>query len=537
MNNKILHKNYTKFERVYQPKLPLEIETIIPGDDSVRLLSQFVEEMDLSDLYSTYKRVNKANVRILLKIVLYAYMNKIYSSREIERACRRDINFMYLLEDHRPPDHATIARFRTVHFASCSRVMLAGSVNLLKAYGEISCENIFIDGTKIEAYANKYGFVWKKTIAKLQDKLEEKIAAFVAQCEDLYGIKVVWDGIVRPKHLKKLMKKLMALKKSEGIEFNYGPRASKNPLQCSVEILRGYMRKLKEYGRKLYICGNRNSYSKTDEDATFMHMKEDYMRNGQLKPGYNLQHGVDSEYVVWVTTGPERNDTMTLIPLLNEAESYLGFRYENVVADSGYESEENYSFLEGKGITAYIKPANYEISRTRKYRKDIGRSQNMTYLEDEDAYICADGRKLSKTDERLRRNRNGFRSEESIYRCSDCSGCLLKTRCIKGNNSSKPLEERDKSVYVSKNFERYRKEDLERITSDKGIKLRMNRSIQAEGSFAELKEDMRFRRFLTRGNVNVLAESILLAIAKNINKLHNKIQSGNTGRYLFEVQV
>ena len=214
-----LQKNYTEFSGGYQLKLPLNIETIIPENDSVRLLSQFVEEMDLTDLYSTYKRINSLSPRTLLKIVLYSYMNGDYSSRSMELNCKRDINFMFLLEGHSAPDHATLARFRSIHFAPCSKRILAEVSNLLFDLGEISGETIFIDGTKIEANANKYTFVWKKAVTKNQAKLLIKLADFVVECEQLYDIKIVYGDTVKIKHLKKLRKKLYALKEKKCITF------------------------------------------------------------------------------------------------------------------------------------------------------------------------------------------------------------------------------------------------------------------------------------------------------------------------------
>ena len=191
LHNK-LQKNYTLNQSVYQLKLPLNIETIIPENDSVRLLSQFVEEMDLTDLYSTYDRINSLSPRTLLKIVLYSYINGDYSSRSMELNCKRDINFMFLLERHKAPDHSTLARFRSLHFAPCSKRILAEVTSILFDMGEISGENIFIDGTKIEACANKYTFVWKKAVTKNQAKLLIKIADFVAECEEVYDIKIVY---------------------------------------------------------------------------------------------------------------------------------------------------------------------------------------------------------------------------------------------------------------------------------------------------------------------------------------------------------
>ena len=267
-----------------------------------------------------------------------------------------------------------------------------------------------------------------------------------------------------------------------------------------------------------------------------MRMKEDAMKNGQLKPAYNLQHGVDSEYITWLTIGPQPTDTTTLIPFLKSMEESLNFKYLKIVADSGYESEENYSFIEKNNQISFIKPSNYEISKTRKYQNDISRIENMKYNYDGDYYICQNNKKLYATNILTRKSRTGFKSRKTIYKCEDCSNCKYKSNCIKGHNFKIPLEQRTKKFETSKKFNRQRKEDLERIISAEGCELRMNRSIQAEGSFAELKQDMGFRRFLCRGKENVLAESILLALAHNINKLHNKIQSGKTGTHLFHIR-
>lgn len=235
----ILQKDYTVNQKIYQLKLPINLDYMIPVDDSVRLLSQFVEEMDLENLYSTYSRVseNQVSPRTMLKIMIYAYMNRIFSSRDIERACKRDINFMYLLEGATAPDHSTIARFRSLRFAQCSETMLAQVSNILYKLGEISGDAIFIDGTKIEACANKYTFVWKRAITKNMAKLLNKIAVLVSECEELYGIKLVYDNKVQMKHVKKLRKKLYALKHSEEIESVHGCGKRKTPIQRSIEKL------------------------------------------------------------------------------------------------------------------------------------------------------------------------------------------------------------------------------------------------------------------------------------------------------------
>ncbi len=528
------NKNYTTNEKYFQLQIPMNLNIIIPENDSVRLLSQFVEEMDLTCLYETYSilKENQVTPRQMLKIILYAYLDGRFSSREIERACHRDINFMYLLEGKPVPDHATIARFRSLHFASCAKQLLVQCSELLYELGEISGENIFIDGTKIEANANKYTFVWKRAVSKNQEKLGQKAALLVSECVETYALKPVWGGRVKIKTLKRLRKQLYAIKEQEEIKFVYGTGKRKALLQKHIEQLESYLEKLKEYNQKIHICGTRNSYSKTDSDATFMRMKEDHMKNGQLKPAYNLQHGVDAEYVVWLEIFPNSTDTPTAISFLKEMKENLSFKYRNIVLDSGYESEENYTYIEDNDQIGFIKPTNYEISKTRKYQKDISNRANMVYDSERDCYYCSQGHPLFAMATKQRKTASGYISTKTVYKCADCTGCPVKDKCIKGNHFKTPVDERFKSLEVSRKFERQRAECLQRISSKQGILLRINRSIQAEGSFADLKWDRGFRRFLCRGNANVYAECVLLAISHNIEKLHNKIQRGTVGIHL-----
>lgn len=528
------NKNYISNEKCFQLQIPMNLNILIPENDSVILLSQFVEELDLTILYDTYSilKENQVTPRQMLKILLYAYLDGRYSSRDIERACHRDINFMYLLEGKSAPDHATIARFRSLHFAPCATQLLSNCTEILFSLREISGKNIFIDGTKIEANANRYTFVWKKTVTKSQEKLGLKAAAFVEECINTYALKPVWGGKVKIKTLKKLRKTLLTIKDQERIEFVQGSGKRKSVLQKHVETLDSYLEKFKEYNQKLHICGQRNSYSKTDKDATFMRMKEDHMLNGQLKPAYNLQHGVDSEYIVWLKLFPNPSDGLTIVPFLEEMKQNLSFKYQNIVLDAGYESEEAYTYIEKNNQLAFIKPTNYEISKTRKYHNDIGNRENMIYDDTNDCYYCSQGYPLESIGIKTRRSQNGYISTRNIYRCKFCKGCPQKGKCIKGANWKTPEDERFKTIEVSRTFERQRTECLQRITSDEGILLRLNRSIQAEGSFANLKWDRGFRRFLCRGSSNVYAECVLLAISHNIEKLHNKIQNGTTRTYL-----
>lgn len=365
----------------------------------------------------------------------------------------------------------------------------------------------------------------------------DKIPALFQEAEEIFGIKVVYGNLIKQHHLKKLWKKMKKLQAEKGILFVHGIGKRKSLLQKKLEQLVEYMTRLKKYNQYLHIAGTRNSFSKTDHDATFMRMKEDAMKNGQLKPAYNIQFGVDSEYVVWITAGPQPTDTTTLIPFLESFKESVGHVYPNIVADSGYESEENYLYLEENKQLAYIKPSNYEQRKMRKYNADIGRRENMFYDAESDSYLCSNQKKIIKIGTRKVKSKTGYISEKTCYTCEECDGCPLKIKCIKGNNSKLPLEERSKNFEVSKIFQQKREETQKRITTQDGKMLRMNRSIQAEGAFAEVKANMDFRRFLCRGKQNILAESILLGLAHNVNKLHNKIQNSRCGSYLHPLKT
>ena len=252
------------------------------------------------------------------------------------------------------------------------------------------------------------------------------------------------------------------------------------------------------------------------------------MRNGQLKPAYNATLAVDAEYIVGALISQERSDAGTFIPMM-ERLKHLG--YIKPVADAGYESEENYTWCEKNGQMAFIKPANHDQAKTKKYKSDIGKRENMPYDAENDAYICHTGHRLEVAYELKTKSKAGYPIVTTVYSGTQCNGCPDKAKCIKGASKT-PLEERSKNLHVSKTFQRQRTEMEARINTDEGVLLRVNRSIQVEGAFGVLKQDMGFRRFLLRGQVKVETELLLLAMAFNVNKLHSKIQSNRCGAYL-----
>ena len=492
-------------------------EKVIPADDSVRLLDRVIEEMDLQALmraYDPHGRPPATPPRTMLKIVLYASMEHIYSSRKIQSSCERDINFIWLLDGAPAPSHFEIARFRSRRLAQCAEELFSQLVKKLYEMGEIQFAHLFVDGTKIEANANKYSFVWKKSTNKYEARLDAKLEKLLPSYCEKYGI---MTG-----ELGELLAQLEAM---VDFPFVHGRGKRKSELQRDIELIREFITRKAKYQRYNETFQGRNSFSKTDPDATFMHMKEDHMRNAQLKPGYNVQFGVEGEYITGVLVSSERSDQLTLIPLMEQMQGY-GADYEDVTADAGYESEENYSWFEAQQKPCYIKPQNYERSKTKKFKSNMALRENMAYDAEKDEYTCQAGQTLRAKYVGKRKNKNGFESEITYYECDDCSGCPFKKTCTRATGN--------RQIHVSKRFIEQRAASLARITSEQGILLRMNRSIQSEGAFGVIKQDYGFRQFLLRGQKKVTTEILLLAMAYNINKLHAKIQQNRTGTQLFE---
>jgi transposase len=436
---------------------------------------------------------------------------------------------MWLLEGHNAPDHNTIARFRTGRLREIVEPLFNQFIEKLYQAEEVLFANVFIDGTKIEANANKYSFVWKKTTEKLDAKLPEKATELAGRINTEFGTEFhpETDSDIGST-LRTMAVYLTEEKKRRGIIFANGKGQRKTELQRLTERALDLLEKKEKYQDYMSQFTDRNSFSKTDRDATFMHMKEDHMRNSQLKPGYNFQIAVENGYIVGMDLSAERSDIYTLIPMLSRLErNFPQNRFGSIVCDAGYESEENYDYVARHGYTSYIKPANYETQKKRNYKKWIGRPENMSYDPQADEYTCAKGRKLKVIGTKIdKKRRSRYPRELTIYQCANCDRCGFKNNCKKSKT--------EKRFEISKPFVTYRSESLRNITSDQGIVLRVNRSIQVEGAFGMLKEDYGFRKFLTRGKSNVFIECMLMCFSYNINKLHNKHQGRGNQVPLYE---
>ena len=471
--------NNNRFFKFFQPKL-FYINKDIDKDNPVRLLSTILEEMDFSNLMQVFPNKTKVHPVNMFAIIIYVYSRGIYSTRDIEYLCKDSQRTQYLLNSHNIPDYSTIARFLS-KATDVIHELFTQFLDKLFKLSEISTETIYIDGTKIEAYANKYSFVWKKSTLKYKERLEENILELIDDFNRYFDKD--FDDIFSVFSYLEIL----------NIQKVHGKGKRKSKEQILLEKAESYIERLKKYTNYLEILGERNSFSKTDNDATFMRMKEDYMRNGQLKPGYNLQIGVISEYIASYEIFHNPSDSKTLIPFLEKIKSQ-NIEIMNVVADAGYESLPNYEYLENNSYVSYIKPIYYEKSKTRKYKKDLNRVENLDYDEKENRLFRKDGLEL-----------------EFQYYSKDKKSVYFKN------------PETEKIIKYNKEFRRLSKISKSNIETEIGKQLRMNRSIQVEGAFAVLKEDMNLRKLKVRGKESVKREIALFCIAYNFNRYLAKL--------------
>ena len=516
----------------HQLIFPMGIEVCIPEDDMVRFFARECENLDYSNLYEAYTGSHyyfgpgrpPTDPKFLFQVCAFAYANDIYSSRKIEEACRKRIDFMWLLDGRPAPDHSTIANFRSGPCKEAIEDMFYQYTRYLDKIGATDHKVGIFDGTKMESFANRYTFVWRKTVEKNMAKLIEKAKAVL----DRLGI----QGDGTKDELRSVIGNKREKMAALGIVPVHGRGHRKSQMQRDSEELSGIFEKWQEYEGHLRIMGpDRNSYSKTDHDATFHRMKEDHMRNGQLKPAYNIQICVNSEFITGIGVYADRNDVNTFESFINTLIAKHGQKYEIASTDAGYESLANYRFLNSAGITSFIKPANYEQMKTKKFKKQIGRRENMTYNEDGDYYVCANLKRLVFVHEHTFVPKSGGEQINRVYRCENCEGCTRRQECCKSKDVNKPKE-----IEVNSEFIAYREESLANITSEYGIRVRTNRSIQVEGAFGVIKQDHHFRRFLCGGTRKVMSELYLLGMGYNIRKLYRKTMDDRLDNHLFRIK-
>ena len=564
----ISNKYYNEFFELGQQKINFSFfELHLPDDDPVYTLKKVLEDIDFSSLIARYSSKGRSgyNPIMMYALVTYANMRGIRSVDRIVELCERDLAFIWLAKGQKPKRDA---------FYEFKGEKLTGEVlddlnyqflRRLKKEGLITLEALYIDGTKIEANANRYTFVWRGSInyhlAGLLDTIDGLYTKYnTLLSENDYGQKYelgnaqmfIIEGMDKvravieknrkrkltkhkklpnntiieidncsPLEILKLQKNLSKIADGEGIEFVSGKGKRKSEIQQLYEELEHCGKRLMEYKECFEIMGkDRNSYSKTDLEATFMRMKEDHMLNGQLKPAYNVQIAVENYFIIHGYVSNDRTDYNTLIPVVDKHIKAFGELLKELTADSGYCSEKNLLYLKQNKITSYIKLQDHEKRKTRGYTKDISKYYNMTtqVFEDELYYICHDGRELRhiRTEEK---EQDGYTQTLEVYGCADCSGCEHKAKCLYKYNPDKDPD-KNKVMKINEQWEELKEESHANVQSEKGILNRQIRSIQTEGHFGDIKENENFRRFNYRSTEKVYKEFMLYAIGRNINKYH-----------------
>jgi transposase len=505
---------------------PVSFEALIPANHPVRLLNRVIDKLDISDIISQYKGggTSSYHPRMLLKILIYSYLNNTYSSRKIEKANKESI-YYHWLSGGNFPDHLTINNFRGKRLKDKIDNIFTQVVILLNQSNVVALEEVFTDGTKLESFANRYTFVWKGTIEKNKERLEKKIKLVLKNIEKEIAQEEQAqeeNQTFTPISSEELDKKIAQL--NEQLTQN---RAGKKAFKQVEKLRDEALPKLQGYERHLKKMGERNSYSKTDPDATFMRMKEDHMKNGQLKPAYNVQLSTEHNFITNYSIHQRPGDTATYKEHLESYGQKYGHYPHQAIADAGYGSLENYEFLDIHHIESYVKYNYFHKEQSKKFKTDIARIENLYYNAQLDCYICPMGQKMLPTGE-IKKHKSdlGYQYQTTIYQAINCNGCPLNGACHKQQGNRK--------IEVNKQLIEYKRQSRENLTSEKGRELRGRRCTEVEQTFGQIKWNKKFNRFLLRGIDKVSIEIGLIAIAHNFQKLAMLLTS-NKKSGLFDI--
>ncbi|HPQ22137.1 MAG TPA: IS1182 family transposase [Saprospiraceae bacterium] len=497
---------------------PPHLGEMIPLDHPARFINQFVDELDVTDILMTYKSGGTScyHPRVLIKILLYGYLNREYSSRVLERQCRENVVYMWLC-GMLQPDHVTINNFRSQKLKDGIKAIFGGVVEKLYESGYIDLKTQIVDGTKIESVANKYSYVWEKNVLRYSGNLKQKIEkiledidTYVSEDEDSTDV----SEHVSEKEEQKALEELSASDIEKKLE-RYTDQTAPVIKKKMNEITSKHLPKLKKYETQRAILNGRSSYSKTDPDASFMRMKDDVLGNGQLKPAYNIQLSSEDQYIINYTIHQNANDGSCYKAHTEDTIALLQSRglpkFEQAMGDSIYGTEENYEYLACEQIENYLKYPSFHAEQKRKNQNNPFRIENFYYNGTEDYFVCPMGQHLTCSSERHRVRKSGYVSTHRVYEAQNCTGCPLQGLCTKGQSN--------RMIHRNANLEGYKKKARENLCSAQGIQLRQKRNVDVEPIFGHLKYNRGFNRFTLRGIEKIKVEFGLLAIAHNLKKM------------------
>ena len=489
--------------------------------DPVFTFDRFMEGIELQKYLKKIPKHKMGRLRYnpvnMLKTVLFGFMDSGYCSlRDLEDKCKVNLRFMYLM-DRETPSYRTFGYFINEILSDSVEEIFADINRAIFEEEHVDLQHIYIDGSKFEANANKYSWVWKKATEKSRYRLYKKITELI----EIINEELAWSGReistnteYVPAYLDEIAEQYAMLWQLDEKTFVRGKGKHKSNQQRHYEWLRQYADKLREYVEKIDICGpDRNSYSKTDHSATFMRIKTDYMGNDQLLPAYNVQIAVADEYIAMVDVNHYRSDMDCFIPLMERFNKTYGLYPKYPVADAGYGSFNNYLYCEQKGMEKYMKFAMFKKeTEDKNYRENPFRAENFP-IDKEGLMRCPNG-KAFILQYRQHVKGNAYGRQEEIYRCEDCSGCPYAEKCKK--------TEGNRTVRINQELTAMHREVIQNLESIHGALLRMNRSIQAEGTFGIIKHDRWYKRIVRKGIDSVRLEVLLVSIGHNLYKYHNK---------------
>lgn len=511
MSTKVPKINFKVYDQDQTMLFPPSLSDFIPADHPVRTISNVIDGIQIDIIIAKYshKGAKAYHPKMMLKLLVYSYLCNLYSSRKIEQAASENVHFMWI-SGMQKPDHNTIARFRSSRLKGVLKEVFSQVVLLLVESGHIDLQTIYVDGTKIEANANKFSFVWGKAIQKNIDRMKERLNELwdyteqVAK-EDMATVSKPDLTNIDPEKVEHTIETInnalqdKKIDKKKRQQLNY---AKKN-----------YAENLRNNEKKLEKLGDRNSYSKTDIDATFMRMKDDYMQNGQLKPGYNLQFSTQNQFIINYSNHHNPTDTKTFIPHLEQILKLYPGKINSVCADSGYGSEENYDFLDTNNLTAFVK-YNYFHKEQQKGNEAYSQfhPNNLYYNAKKDAYYCPMGQAMELQGIKTEKTDGGYEKQIHVYQARNCKGCPLRGSCHKAQGN--------RTIQINHRLNEMRNKARDLLTSEQGLKHRSQRPVDVEAAFGNLKQNKGFKRFLLRGQEKVDIETGLLAIAINLKKMN-----------------
>ena len=491
--------------------LPSSYDDFVPDNHPVRIVNTIINQIDISSIERTYKGggTSSYHPRDLLKILVYSYLRNLYSSRKIEQALGENVHFMWLSGCIKP-DHNTISNFRSGKLKGNFKKIFNQVVILLAEQGYLSIRDIYVDGTKIEANANRYTFVWAKSIKNSRERIKKQLKELWRYVETVYADEAQQPN--QPDNFEAVNPEEVAKTINEINQALQGKTIDKKVKQKLNYAKNNWPTNVAKYNRQEEQLSGRNSMSKTDPDATFMRMKDDHMQNGQLKPGYNLQASSNNQFITNYTLAQTTADTTTLIDHLEEHHNSFDQYPEQLTADAGYGSEENYTHLEDKEIEAFVK-YNYfhKEQKQKKKAPNPFHPDQLHYNLEQDCYYCPMGQALHNIGQSKRKTKTGHLQTYTRYQAQNCKGCPLRSLCHKSKTNR--IIERNYALI------RLKAKAKQRLLSPDGVAHRKQRCWDIEAIFGNIKHNMGFKRFILRGIEKVNTEIGLIAMAHNLKKV------------------